>query len=135
MVLLWLVIDVEVALPFQLRLVGEVVESVPHVCGVVDTTLVLLRSMGKEEGQENVNQSFSTSRLPASHGKFFCQEGGGRPPNGAKLERQGARHSIDPVDGQIFEAGEQNLRQKQWKDLQEWTRSAAVVEVMLLSCR
>jgi hypothetical protein len=132
MVLLWLVIDVEVALPFQLRLVGEVVESVPHICGVVDTALFLLRSMDKEEEQEEVNQSFAKSKLPALHGEFFRQEGGGRPPKGAKLERRVAHQSIESIDGQIFEASEQDLPEKQQEDLQERTRSTGVVEVMLL---
>lgn len=44
MVLLWLVIDVEVALPFQLGAVGEMVQSVTHFCffSLVSCVLVFL---------------------------------------------------------------------------------------------
>jgi hypothetical protein len=38
MVLLWHIVDIEIALPFQLRAVGEMVQSVTHIAGIVSFT-------------------------------------------------------------------------------------------------
>jgi hypothetical protein len=76
MVLLGLVVDVEVALPFQLGAVGEMVESVTHL-------VRLLRVFFLEYGYELVGGFWAEEVGLRSAGAVgFQSRSGGRPPKG-----------------------------------------------------